>query len=315
MLVAAEIGLRVLARATDRTRAFTLDENLGAHMIPGVTKQGHGWSDQLPAQTNSHGWRDRENTYERTKGTSRILALGDSFTFGWKVDYGQRVTEVLESELANTDVVNMAAPGFAPDLELVAYETEGRRYGADVVLWILFAGNDLDDIRNARASGWPKVYFRLEDGELVQVPPVHTWLERWRVHSYVLEIVLQRLFPQPTKVRAPGWPVDGLGRDSLPLFKAIAARLQRSVADNGSQLLAVIAHRPNSRQPNREGVAMREALDELAIETVDLFETMHGPEAPPQTELFFADDGHWTALGHRLAARAIRDALIRAGWK
>ena len=90
----AELGLRVVAHATLKARGVTLDEHLGWHMLPNVEKRGGEWGSGEPARTNSHGWRDAEHPYEPPAGTRRVLALGDSFTFGQNVDYGMRFTQM-----------------------------------------------------------------------------------------------------------------------------------------------------------------------------------------------------------------------------
>ena len=54
-------------------------------------------------RTNSRGLRDREYPLEKPAGKTRILALGDSFTFGHGIAYGERFTDILESEEEHID--------------------------------------------------------------------------------------------------------------------------------------------------------------------------------------------------------------------
>jgi len=62
---------------------------------------------------NARGWRDREREYAGAPGTTRVLALGDSFTFGSGVPYGARFTDVAESRLRNVEILNMGVPATA----------------------------------------------------------------------------------------------------------------------------------------------------------------------------------------------------------
>ena len=69
-----------------------------------------------PVQTNSFGHRDREISEDKAPGSTRILVLGDSITFGHGVLEEEAWPAILESRLrrasdASTDVINTAVPG------------------------------------------------------------------------------------------------------------------------------------------------------------------------------------------------------------
>lgn len=300
-LLLAEVGLRVVAHATLRERGVTLDEHLGYHMLPNVEKSGGEWGSGEPARTNSHGWRDGEHSYRLPADTQRILALGDSFTFGQNVDYGLRFTELLEGP--GVEVVNLGACAYGPDQELIVYREEGRRYGAQTVLWTIFLGNDLDDLLNDRASGWPKPNFRLEGGQLVLRPPHHDLLTRWRARSYLLEVVLQVLQRgRPAKRKA----ADAGQVDALALFRAIAAELAREVETDGARLMVALAH-PSGRRPSPQGQDVRAVLEDLGLEVLDLDDPLRG-SGHRQDELFLPC-GHWSPLAHGLVAEALGEWL------
>ncbi|MCK5944809.1 MAG: SGNH/GDSL hydrolase family protein, partial [Planctomycetes bacterium] len=163
-LLVAELGLRLVAHATGRDRGVVQDDVLGWRMVPDLVKSGETWCADVPARTNSRGWRDAEPAPTRPPGTRRILALGDSMTFGANVDYGQRFTEHLEDD--RTEVLNLAACGYGTDQQVLLYEHEGRDYAADVVMLLVTPYNDLDDIRCSRLGGWSKPWFTIEDDGL-----------------------------------------------------------------------------------------------------------------------------------------------------
>jgi len=96
--------------------------------------------------TNGKGLRDGEHEYARTPGKTRIVALGDSFTFGQGVDYGARFTEVAEAELGDVEIVNMGVPGYGLDEALMAFLVEGRRYQPEVV--VVFLNGPLSNRQN-----------------------------------------------------------------------------------------------------------------------------------------------------------------------
>lgn len=50
----------------------------------------------VPVMINAEGLRDYEYDYQRPAGVTRILALGDSVTFGWGVKLEDTYPKVLE---------------------------------------------------------------------------------------------------------------------------------------------------------------------------------------------------------------------------
>jgi hypothetical protein len=84
-------------------------------------------------QTNSKGLRDREYAAERRPDKTRILALGDSFTFGHGIAYGQRFTDLLERGMDDLEVITMAVPGSGHDQQLMQFVNEGLEYQPDHV--------------------------------------------------------------------------------------------------------------------------------------------------------------------------------------
>ena len=174
-LALSETALVVYARATQRERGLLFDRVIGWRMRPGLVKTGSGWSARSPARTNSHGWRDDECDFARPPGRKRIVALGDSFTFGAGVDHGERWTEELERQIPALEVVNLGMNAIGPDQELLVLESDGLRYGPDVVVCALYEANDFDDVGLLRNGYRPKPWFRLERGTLELVPPKLTF--------------------------------------------------------------------------------------------------------------------------------------------
>ncbi len=89
--------------------------------------------------TNAKGLRDRDYEYDKPRDKLRILALGDSLTFGEGVAYGERFADIPEAELEGLEIVNAAVPGWGLESELVWLVREGLRYRPDrVVIFINF---------------------------------------------------------------------------------------------------------------------------------------------------------------------------------
>lgn len=85
-------------------------------------------------KTNSKGLRDKEYSYIKPKNKIRILAFGDSYTFGEGVEYGKRFTDIPENHYSNLEIINFGSPGWGIDKELVLFAAEGLKYSPDYVI-------------------------------------------------------------------------------------------------------------------------------------------------------------------------------------
>lgn len=111
--------------------------------------------------TNQFGYRDAEWAEKPSESKTRILVLGDSFTFGEGVNYGERYTEVAESKIENSELLNTGIPGFGLDEMLLFYLTEGRRYQPHVVMlalnWVSMERNYLGLYQNGQIITEPSI--------------------------------------------------------------------------------------------------------------------------------------------------------------
>ncbi len=86
---------------------------------------------------NSKGLRDKEYPYRKPEGITRIAVFGDSFTFGEGVPYGKRFSDIVESNLPNTEVINFGFPGAPLDRIAVTVVREGFKYNPDYLVLLL----------------------------------------------------------------------------------------------------------------------------------------------------------------------------------
>lgn len=119
---------------------------------------------------NGQGLRSlREVGREKPAGVTRVLLLGDSFFWGFGVDDGDIISEVLQRKAgAGTEILNGSVTGYGTDQELLWLAEEGLKYRPDVVVLGFFPTNDLDEITNSVMYGYPKPYFT-QEGVRLQV--------------------------------------------------------------------------------------------------------------------------------------------------
>ena len=129
----------VVNRALDYPEVFLKDKKLFWKLNPDQTVtsnffQGHTY------RINSDGRRDKEISKKKIK--PRIIALGNSCTFGWGIDsdliYTRRLEQILDEHY---EIINAGVPGYSSFQGRVYFESELVKLKADYVL-ILFGWND-----------------------------------------------------------------------------------------------------------------------------------------------------------------------------
>ncbi len=99
-------------------------------------------------QTNSQGFRDKEYPRQKTKGSKRIIGLGDSVLFGWGVEESDCYLAQVETRLNQQDsikyeCINTGVPGYNTSMEIAVLEERFDLSEVDLVL-LNFVGNDFD---------------------------------------------------------------------------------------------------------------------------------------------------------------------------
>jgi lysophospholipase L1-like esterase len=148
-LTACEVLLRVFGSGVlPRPDLYLDDPIVGKRMRP-------GWSGdefQAPVTINSKGLRNPEIPYEKPAGTYRVLALGDSWTFGFRMKEPDAYPRQLERLLAASatargdtrriEVINAGVVGYSTDQEAAYLKSEGWKYSPDLVLVNFYPVND-----------------------------------------------------------------------------------------------------------------------------------------------------------------------------
>ena len=129
----------VVNRALDYPEVFLRDKTLFWKLKPDQTVtskffQGHTY------RINSAGRRHNEISMDKSK--PRIIALGNSCTFGWGIDFGLIYTQILEQILdKHYEIINAGVPGYSSFQGQVYFKSELVKLKPDYVL-ILFGWND-----------------------------------------------------------------------------------------------------------------------------------------------------------------------------
>lgn len=261
--------------------------------------------------TNSRGLRgDREYLTPKPAGVTRVLAVGDSFTFGQGVRDPEAWPARLEALLPESEVLNAGAACYAHDQILATLQEEGAFYRPDIVVLGFFAA---DVERNAhRFVCYEKPHFvSTETGYALTNSPVPTPDAlraelRW---TSMLGITLRAALRGPPDVPA-----------RVAVTHHILGEIARATAALGAHL--VVAYLPAYRefQDSDDRRVWVDFCARSGADCVDLTGDMNprldaGYVVLP--DALFLDDGgrHYSPLGNRrvaerlaahLAARAAR---------
>ena len=143
-LVLFESYLRLETTSTPNLGCYEIDFEIGKVLRPGFKGDHYG----APVSINAFGMRDRDTTLERPKGAKRILALGDSWTFGVSVKVEDSWPKQLETLLGGPDqveVLNSGVSGYETYNEAVHYRRDLAKLDHDVALIGYYPVNDVHD--------------------------------------------------------------------------------------------------------------------------------------------------------------------------
>jgi hypothetical protein len=127
---------------------------------------------------NSLGNRGRDLDCANPNHPAPILVSGDSQAWGYGVGDEETIAASLERQelaRAGTDVpvLNFGTSGYGPDQSLLKYLLYGRICKPRLVIFILFVGNDFDEVLVTSAWGAEKPRMIIQQGNLclTNIPP------------------------------------------------------------------------------------------------------------------------------------------------
>lgn len=266
------------------------DFYLGTSLRPGAKgwyrEEGEAW-----VQINSKGMRDdREVVIEKPSNVFRIAVLGDSYAEAIQVPVEKTFWRKLETLLnqcgyaknKKVEVLNFGVSGYSTAQELLTLRHRVQPYNPDLVLLAFLSGNDVRDNSKAIAGLYPRPYFQLANGNLIQDTSFRmNWIFKlktstlWRIgtlSSDYLRIVqlfnkARNIIGQPfsapqTEVNI----VDEIGlddhiylsappqiwEDAWALTEALIVETKREAEKQGASFLLVTLTNPIQVMPDRE---------------------------------------------------------------
>ncbi len=334
-LAVCEGLLRIFAAdVLPRPDLYVEDPVVGKRMRPGWSSDEFG----APVTINSKGLRNPETPYEKPKDTYRVLALGDSWTFGFRLHepdaYPRQLERMLNESAAKRgdtrriEVINAGVVGYSTDQEAAYLASEGWKYSPDLVLVNFYPVNDTaNKLRNYQKRA-----------ALRDVSPFLLALYEWPKTLYLRQFIkgARRTLKQKigvARVRA-AQKIGVEDKGGLALAEDDWTRDYRSgghgweavreaFSDIGEQarnrnvpvlvvLLPDAANlvRYSQRFHPKVGPMVRGAAAESRLDFFDL-EPTFAPWQGREAEITFANERHCNAAGYGIIAAAVAGEIER----
>ncbi|RJP31054.1 MAG: SGNH/GDSL hydrolase family protein [Candidatus Omnitrophota bacterium] len=290
-----------------------------------VLKSGaHFMATGADVRINSLGFRGREYTWEKPPGARRIVALGDSFTFGAGAEEDVIFTTRLERELNAEgkeplfEVLNLGVVDYNTDDELALLKELGVSLAPDLVL-LFYVMNDIE-IKSEYLS--QTNHTQAVDRGLIDEggvdrqyrDPLYWIVHGLRQHSHFLAYLAPRL---AALGRNLGMNIPSSGTFYSTAYADDVEGWQRSktalkeIRDLGKQhhfhfalvLFPLMTNLTDSYPCKRSHEVIAAFAEQESIPFLDLLPYYLGKKA---TALWVSPtDGHPNAEGHRIAADAV----------
>lgn len=325
----AEAALRLTGLAPTRALRSADARTLAA--IPGLFEPGQEFTDRvrrdLPARIriNGLGFRGADMEERKPPGAFRVLALGDSYTFGDHVDDEDAYPARLESALralrpgTRVEVVNAGVNGFGILDEAALWRRAGGRLDPDVVL-ITFTPNDVSDMTRPTP-----IIERMREHAEVKARPLVGPLLRLAQNTALftgLQIAAARYRARTRSHPAiPEIEPARAGPEAAPLaweaYRKALRDLGRELAGAGPRAVLVlypsVGYVTGEDRPHASEILPGWA-DEAGLPCLDLLPAFREAAARGEVLYLVPRDSHPAAGGHAVAAETIARELDLRGW-
>lgn len=226
-------------------------EALGWELVPGVANVTR---------------RGRATSHQAENSNFKIVAIGDSTTFGLGVRANHAwpsfMADILNGDpqwknaYGSTCVRNLGVPGYGTDQSLIALKTYVRQERPDLIIYHMCTNDFCESYwdRNVYAPKGRlrfKPYYRVDDGQLLckqsilPSPCATAWLTRGLRISKLFSFVDNQLSTFASIPNAPYWPIyaplDEPYSRSREIVWRLVAEMSQIATNNGSQFVVTLS--------------------------------------------------------------------------
>jgi len=347
--VLAEFFLRYKRRHITRSDKLeqgliVYDQVLGWKLAQNWSGRHQHYDFDVLYTTNAEGFRSDADFKAQTR-CRRYAVVGDSFTFGIGVNDDETFINVLNRKSQSSNCyLNFGVPGFSTDQEALLIQQQVFAYAPDVILLVVYLGNDLFDntlpfplqANHAKPYFEFKPGFGIESGQLIRrnipVPLKKKSKKQMRqdLTAFVLGDIRQfsrfgmHYLTRSQLLRALGWEFfpqrdfqthfDDRFKYPLELFRALLDNIRKVCVLHDTQLRLILMPgrsyilRPKSPSAQAQEYLRREiasARVALKIDIIDLAMELRNRSHNNKEKWFHPNEGHFTPQGHLIIAELL----------
>lgn len=256
-------------------------------------------------ETNADGFRDKDYPKKKNDSIFRILVLGDSITFGWGVATNETYSALLEEELnllvgggggrpssyTAVEVINTGVGNYNTQMELAVLKEKGLVYHPDLII--------LEYYTNDAELGYKKA-------EPIMIKKTYLYAFLWDKLQNIKAKVSSHGYYQ--SFYADLYTEGFQGKKNME--KSLREIIRISKENNIPTLIAVFPefHQFDPYPFSYVTSLIKGIAQEENASFVDLLPSYMGTN--PQDIWVSQEDVHPNALGHKIAANAILDAIL-----
>lgn len=293
--------------------------------------RGKPFSDMFGFRLNSSGFNDLEYDIEKKPGVTRILAIGDSFTFGivpYENNFLTLAEESLKSHNPKFELINMGIPAIGLNDYFSLLANEGLALKPDKVIIFFFVGNDFFIDKKSSVDTfylWSFLKFLIDLGinyegkvygqeqvyedsrptftmaKFLTIEKNNSWIflkdnPRFR-HAF------DQILSYFKKIKAV---CDHRGIDLTVALLPDKIQVDKKLQSGIIRASAFKETDYDFSLPNKQ---LKTGLDKLGIGSIDFYETFR-QEASGDKPLYKPNDTHWNIAGNALAAQVLESWLV-----
>ncbi|MEA2115113.1 MAG: SGNH/GDSL hydrolase family protein [Thermodesulfobacteriota bacterium] len=295
--------------------------------------RGKPFADDYDFKLNAKGFKD-VTFGPKTENVVRLLAIGDSFTFGivpYKYNYLTLLEEQLNTTNNRVEILNMGIPAIGPKNYVSVLIKEGLALQPDGVIVSFFIGNDfleserpfssysyiltfLKYLWNIRAHYQGNVFHgkanyhdeqkSFSDEKFLEIEAARSRI--YQKNTAQFEVLLNQALSQLKNIKKI------CDNNNIQLMIVIIPDEVQVNQQLQSEVITALKMKPEAFDFSIPNQRLSQALTMLNINHLDLYPAFL--QASAEKRLYKPNDSHWNIAGNQLSASLIRHYLSSGKW-